>query len=153
MTLLYTCMEELPKGGTALMQDVTATKPNSQHYGSTRCSCRAYDTPSTTAITAWGWSYDSHFSSFPVFGWVTGHVLLVTCHVIFHGPPHPLQLTVLDHRPKERRAGRGRRAPKKDFEFLVRWADLPEDESNPLHSCPSLQVLEDWWSKKIDHQL
>ena len=38
---------------------------------------------------------------------------------------------VLDHRPKERRTGKGRRAPKKDFEFLVLWADLPEDESNP----------------------
>jgi hypothetical protein len=38
---------------------------------------------------------------------------------------------VLDHRPKERRTGKGRRAPKKDFEFLVRWADLPEGEDNP----------------------
>jgi hypothetical protein len=38
---------------------------------------------------------------------------------------------VLDHRPKERRTSKGRRAPKKDFEFLVRWADLPEGEDNP----------------------
>jgi transposase InsO family protein len=38
---------------------------------------------------------------------------------------------IIDHRPRERRAVRGRKAPKKDFEFLVRWADLPEDESNP----------------------
>ena len=38
---------------------------------------------------------------------------------------------VVDHRPKQRRTGRGRKLPKKDFEFLVRWADLPEDESNP----------------------
>lgn len=38
---------------------------------------------------------------------------------------------VIDHRPKQRGSSKGRRLPKKDFEFLVRWADLPEDESNP----------------------
>ncbi len=56
---------------------------------------------------------------------------------------------VLDHRPKERRTGKGRRAPKKDFEFPVRWADLPEDESNPswepwsntsLRTCEAYQL-------------
>ena len=26
---------------------------------------------------------------------------------------------------------KGKKQPKKDFEFLVRWADLPEDDSNP----------------------
>jgi hypothetical protein len=55
---------------------------------------------------------------------------------------------ILDHRPKERRTVKGCRAPKKGFEFLVLWADLPEDEANPswepwsntsLRSCEAYQ--------------
>jgi hypothetical protein len=55
---------------------------------------------------------------------------------------------VIDHRPKQRGTIKGRKIPKKDFEFLVRWADLPEDESNPswepwsnssLRSCEAFQ--------------
>jgi hypothetical protein len=38
---------------------------------------------------------------------------------------------ICGHRP-ERRSQQGRRKrPKADFEFLVRWADLPEGEDNP----------------------
>ena len=55
---------------------------------------------------------------------------------------------VIDHRPKQRGASKGRKMPKKDFEFLVRWADLPEDELNPswepwsnssLRSCEAFE--------------
>ncbi len=55
---------------------------------------------------------------------------------------------IIDHRPKQRGTLKGRKMPKKDFEFLVRWADLPEDESNPswepwsnssLRSCEAFQ--------------
>jgi hypothetical protein len=35
------------------------------------------------------------------------------------------------HRPKMRGTSERRKLPNKDFEFLVRWVDLPEDESNP----------------------
>jgi hypothetical protein len=38
---------------------------------------------------------------------------------------------VLAHRPRSRTLSKGKKLPKKDFEFLVRWADLPEDEENP----------------------
>ncbi len=38
---------------------------------------------------------------------------------------------IISHRPLKRSSTRGKKVPKKDFEFLVRWADLPEDESNP----------------------
>jgi hypothetical protein len=37
---------------------------------------------------------------------------------------------VCGHRPERRLPGK-RRQPKSDFEFLVRWADLPEGEDNP----------------------
>jgi hypothetical protein len=37
---------------------------------------------------------------------------------------------VVAHRPERRLPGK-RRQPKSDFEFLVRWADLPEGEDNP----------------------
>jgi hypothetical protein len=55
---------------------------------------------------------------------------------------------IIDHRPKQRQTIKGRKTPKKDFEFLVRWADLPEDESNPswepwsnssLRSCEAFE--------------
>ena len=55
---------------------------------------------------------------------------------------------VIDHRPKQRGTSKGRKMPKKDFEFLVRWADLPEDELNPswepwsnssLRSCEAFE--------------
>jgi hypothetical protein len=38
---------------------------------------------------------------------------------------------VLTHRPAVRQGSKGKRLPKSSFEFLVRWADLPEDEENP----------------------
>ena len=56
---------------------------------------------------------------------------------------------VIAHRPQRRSASKGRKTPKKDFEFLVRWADLPEDEENPswepwsnssLRSCEAYEA-------------
>ena len=38
---------------------------------------------------------------------------------------------VVAHRPDTRATTGRRRRPKSDFEFLVRWADLPEGEDNP----------------------
>jgi hypothetical protein len=38
---------------------------------------------------------------------------------------------VCDHRPAERSTSGKRRRPKSDFEFLVRWADLPDGDDNP----------------------
>lgn len=58
---------------------------------------------------------------------------------------------VESHRPSSRKMPGGRRRPRKDFEFLVRWKDLPEGEDNPswepwsnvsLRSCePYLDYL------------
>jgi hypothetical protein len=56
---------------------------------------------------------------------------------------------VIDHRPKHRSNSKGKKTPKKDFEFLVRWADLPVDEENPswepwsnssLRSCEAYEA-------------
>jgi transposase InsO family protein len=56
---------------------------------------------------------------------------------------------VIDHRPKHRSNSKGKKTPKKDFEFLVKWADLPEDEENPswepwsnssLRSCEAYEA-------------
>ena len=38
---------------------------------------------------------------------------------------------VIAHRPEQRAMPGRRRRPKSDFEFQVRWADLPEGEDNP----------------------
>jgi hypothetical protein len=38
---------------------------------------------------------------------------------------------ICGHRPEKRMLQGRRRRPKSDFEFLVRWADLPEGEDNP----------------------
>jgi hypothetical protein len=38
---------------------------------------------------------------------------------------------VVAHRPATRSAAGRKRRPKSDFEFLVRWADLPEGDRNP----------------------
>jgi hypothetical protein len=38
---------------------------------------------------------------------------------------------VCGHRPTERTLSGKRKRPKSDFDFLVRWADLPEGEDNP----------------------
>jgi hypothetical protein len=38
---------------------------------------------------------------------------------------------VVAHRPDARATAGRKRRPKSDFEFLVRWADLPEGEDNP----------------------
>ena len=38
---------------------------------------------------------------------------------------------VCDHRPAERSVSGKRKRPKSDFEFLVRWADLPVGDDNP----------------------
>ena len=38
---------------------------------------------------------------------------------------------VVAHRPATRSAAGRKRRPKSDFEFLVRWADLPEGDQNP----------------------
>ena len=38
---------------------------------------------------------------------------------------------ICGHRPEKRTLQGRRRRPKSDFEFLVRWADLPEGEDNP----------------------
>ena len=55
---------------------------------------------------------------------------------------------VSDHRPKRRGTSKGRKMPKKGFEFLVHWADSPADESNPswepwsnssLRSCEAFE--------------
>jgi hypothetical protein len=56
---------------------------------------------------------------------------------------------VIAHRPPARSAGGRKKRPKSDFEFLVRWADLPEDELNPswepwsnssLRSCEAYEA-------------
>ena len=56
---------------------------------------------------------------------------------------------VLSHRPLRRNAAKGKKTPKKDFEFLVKWADLPEDDENPswepwsngsLRSCEAYEA-------------
>ena len=56
---------------------------------------------------------------------------------------------VIAHRPSARSAGGRKKRPKSDFEFLVRWADLPEDELNPswepwsnssLRSCEAYEA-------------
>ena len=38
---------------------------------------------------------------------------------------------VVAHRPATRSSAGRKRRPKSEFEFLVRWADLPEGEDNP----------------------
>ena len=38
---------------------------------------------------------------------------------------------VVAHRPDTRASSGRRRRPKSEFEFLVRWADLPEGDQNP----------------------
>ena len=38
---------------------------------------------------------------------------------------------VCGHRPEVRSQSGKRKRPKRDFEFQVRWADLPEGEDNP----------------------
>ena len=56
---------------------------------------------------------------------------------------------ILEHRPLKRSSVKGKKIPKKDFEFLVRWADLPVDEENPswepwsnssLRSCEAYEA-------------
>jgi len=56
---------------------------------------------------------------------------------------------VLEHRPLRRSTSKGKRTPKSDFEFLVRWADIPENDENPswepwsnssLRSCEAYEA-------------